>query len=73
MMNVLEKFTQFGQQASYHYAADRGNEWRLGTPLEREAIELFDAHPELHAEMREIAKGFLWSLAMRRPEQERAA
>ena len=72
-MTALEKFKQLGQQASYHYAADRTSEWRLGTPLEREAIAMFDAHPELHAEMREIAKGFLWSLAMRRPEQERAA
>lgn len=72
-MTVLEKFTQLGQQASYHYAADRTSEWRLGTPLEREAIELFDQHPELHAEMREIAKGFLWSLAMRRPSRENAA
>ena len=72
-MTVLEKFTQLGQQASYHYAADRTSEWRLGGPLEREAIELFDANPELQAEMREAARGFLWSLAMRRPSQENAA
>ena len=72
-MTVLEKFEQLGQQASYHYAADRTSEWRLGTPLEREAIAMFDANPELHAEMREIAKGFLWSLEMRRPSRENAA
>ena len=71
-MNVLDKFTQLGQQASYHYAADRTSEWRLGGPLEREAIELFDAHPELHAEMREVAKGFLWSLELRRPKKDAA-
>jgi len=72
-MNVLDKFTQLGQQASYHYAADRTSEWRLGTPLEAEAVALFDAHPELQAQMREIAKGFLWPLALRRPEKENAA
>ena len=72
-MSALEKFKQLGHQASYHYAADRTSEWRLGTPLERSAIAMFDAHPELHDEMRDIAKGFLWSLAQRRPEQENAA
>ena len=72
-MSALEKFKQLGHQASYHYAAGRTSEWRLGTPLEREAIAMFDQHPELHAEMRDIAKGFLWSLEMRRPEQENAA
>ena len=72
-MTVLEKFTQLGNQASFHYAADHTSEWRLGTPLEREAIELFDANPDLHAEMREVARGFLWSLEMRRPSKENAA
>ena len=71
-MTALEEFKKLGQQASYHYAADRGNEWRLGTPLEAEAVALFDAHPELHAEMREVAKGFLWSLELRRPKKDAA-
>ena len=71
-MTVLEKFTQLGQQASYHYAADRTSEWRLGTPLEREAIAMFDANPELQAQMREVAKGFLWSLELRRPKKDAA-
>ena len=70
MNEVLQQFKDLGKQASYHYACDYGSEWRLGTPLEARALKLFDHSPLLQAEMRVIAKGFLWSLKSVRPESQ---
>ena len=67
MKTVLEQFEELGKDASYHYAGDM-SEFHSGMMLERQALALFDQHPELQAEMREVAKGFLWSLKMSRPE-----
>lgn len=65
--NVLEQFEGLGKDASYHYAGDM-SEFSAGVALERQALKLFDTHPELQKDMREIAKGFLWSLSISRPE-----
>ena len=63
---TLERFKDLGMRASYHYAAYicscSGAEWRLGSSLEAKARELFKQHPDLHDDMRGIAKGFIWTL-----------
>jgi hypothetical protein len=65
---ILEQFKKHGDMASFHYADDSASgEWRLGHAEEQKALELFDANPELQNEMREIAKGFLWTLELSRP------
>lgn len=61
-MTPVEQFDYIGRTASYHYADDSGREWNEGDKLKREAIELFKSNPELQTQMREVAKGFLWSL-----------
>ena len=60
--DVLEMFKFRGNQASFHYADDSGSEWGEGAAQERAARALFAEHEGLQAEMRDIAKGFLWKL-----------
>lgn len=62
---ILDKFVSLGKRASFHYAADHGNEWMLGSPLENECVRLYNRYPQLQDRMREEAKGFLWSLERR--------
>ena len=63
MKTILEEFKYYGMSASFHYADDtHSGEWRKGSHYEAKAMALFRAHPELQPEMREIAKGFLWTL-----------
>ena len=70
-MSVVDDFKDLGMRASYHYADDTASgEWRLGSKLESLAIKLFDENPDLQAEMRKAAKGFLWSLNSKRPEDK---
>ena len=61
-MSVLEDFKRLGDKASFHFADDSTKEWGLAKVSERSATDLFDAHPELQDEMKEIAKRFLWKL-----------
>ena len=61
-MTIVEQFEYIGRTASYHYADDSGREWSDGDKLKRVAVAIFEDNPELQAEMREVAKGFLWSL-----------
>ena len=61
-MSVLTEFESLGKSASYHYADDSGKEWGAAKRSERAAMILFHDHPELQEEMKEIARGFLWSL-----------
>ena len=61
MTNPITKFRRLGEKASYHFADDSGKEWDLAYKAQREAIEVFDAHPESHETMREIARDFLWA------------
>ena len=64
-MNALEEFTKHSNSASYHYADDSGKEWNLADTAKRKALEIFDANPELHDEIRKVVS--LWSLNMARP------
>jgi len=59
---ILEQFRTDGMNASYHYACDYGNEWRLGTALEAKCRKLYADNPGLQDEMREISSRFIWSL-----------
>jgi len=43
----------------------------LGSKLEAQALKIFDGCPkEYQDKLREIAKGFLWSLESKRPKGE---
>lgn len=67
---TLEEFRNAGSTASYHYADDSTSEWGAGKRAECKALDLFDNNPELQPEMRVISSHFLWSLSMKRPENE---
>lgn len=67
---ILEQFDSFGRTASFHYADDSTSEWGAGKRAENKALELFDTNPELQQEMRVISAHFLWSLSMKRPEND---
>jgi hypothetical protein len=67
-LQVLAEFQELGQMASFHLADDTGEEWPQGYSLQSKAVKLFDAHPELHRDMRKIATEFLWSLTFVRPD-----
>ena len=64
---VLADFEHHGKTASYHYADDTTSEWGVARRAECRALALFDGNVMLQDEMREIAKGFLWSLNSKRP------
>ena len=66
---IIDVFEYYGEKASYHFADDSCNEWGLADGAERTALRIFDAFPELHPEMRKVAKGFLWSLERKRPRK----
>jgi len=66
--DFVEEFNLHGKVASYHYSDDTGKEWVLGDRHKTLALIVVDSHPDLQPEMREAAKGFLWSLSMERPE-----
>jgi hypothetical protein len=56
---ILAEFTEAGRTASYHYADDSCKEWDLGFKHSQKCKALWDAHPELHDQMRVIKRGFL--------------
>lgn len=60
-MNALEQFKAHGNRASFHHASESGNEHRLAYNQESMAMNLYRLNPELRAEMRAIAKEFLWA------------
>lgn len=64
MTDPLFEFTRLGKLASYHFAAEAT--WEVEAPqgyaARDKALAIFDAHPELHDQMREAAKSFLWTL-----------
>ena len=71
MNEVLQQFKDRGIKASFHYADDTASgEWRLGSIEEAKALKLFDDNPSMQHYMRDIAKGFLWSLESKRPEKQ---
>jgi hypothetical protein len=60
---VLKKFDDYGKKASYHFACESDNwefEYKLGNIKKNMAMSLWDEYPELHVEMRKLAKHFLW-------------
>ena len=59
---ILEEFKTYGMDASYHYADDSGKEWKFAYPLVDKCIKLVKEHPELHEEMKEISKKFIFSI-----------
>lgn len=59
---ILEEFKTYGMDASYHYADDSGQEWKFAYPLVDRCMKLVKEHPELHEEMKEIAKRFIFSI-----------
>ena len=59
---ILEEFKKAGLDASYHYADDSGQEWKFAYPLVDKCIKLVKEHPELHKEMKEISKKFIFSM-----------
>ena len=61
-MTILEEFERLGDSASFHYADDTCKEWGQAQSAEKKAVALYHAHPELKEEMKELARGFLWSL-----------
>lgn len=66
---VIAEFKRLGDKASFHYADDSTKEWHLADKAKVEALAIFDAHPELHEQMREVARSFLWLLSVSRPVQ----
>jgi hypothetical protein len=66
--DILEEFERAGRTASFHYADDSGQEWNHGDAALKDALKLFDKHPQLHDKMRLIALSFLWSLKAKRPQ-----
>jgi len=66
-MDVIEQFKKHARSASYHFADDTTDEWHLGNKEQSIALQIFDDNPELQSEMREAAKGELWSLSRERP------
>lgn len=68
MDNILKEFKRLGEKASFHYADDSCKEWDLASSAESQALHLFDNNSHLQDEMREIARGFLWSLERKRPK-----
>ena len=59
---ILEEFKKAGLDASFHYADDTGQEWKFAYPLVDKCMKLVKEHPELHEEMKEIAKRFIFSM-----------
>ena len=59
---ILEEFKKAGLDASYHYADDSGQEWKFAYPLVDKCMKLVKEHPELHEEMKEISKKFIFSI-----------
>ena len=70
MDDTLIKFKRHASRASYHYADDSCKEWDLAKQDKDAALKLFDDNPDMQEEMREMAKGELWSLSSERPAKK---
>ena len=68
-MNLIAEFNRLARKASFHYADDTCGEWTLASNAKSEALEIFDNHPELQAEIR-ASFHELWSLKQVRPDKE---
>ena len=63
---ILENFKTYGMDASFHYADDTGQEWKFAYPLVDKCMKLAKEHTELHTEMREIAKHFIFAMSFQK-------
>ena len=63
---ILEEFKKAGLDASFHYADDTGKEWHFAYPLVEKCMKLAKEHIELHTEMAEIAKHFIFSMTFKK-------
>jgi len=70
MNEIIEQFNKHASSASYHYADDSCKEWGSADKELALALKLFDDNPDLQDEMRELAKGQLWSIQQKRPKEE---
>ena len=66
----IQQFKQLGFSASFHFADDTGKEFNKGIVKMREALQVFDDNPALQPAMREVGRGFLWSLNRERPGEK---
>ena len=66
MQAILDKFKDLGNSASFHFADDSGREWDRAWDQQRAAEALFVQNPELRDEMIAIARGFLWTLDVKK-------
>ena len=67
-MDPMTEYLRLAGKASFHYADDSCKEWDLGNDAKQAALKIFDAHPELHEQMR--ANRELWSLEKERPTEQ---
>lgn len=68
-MRILEEFKRYAYAASHCYADDSCREWGEARQHKNKALEIFDAHPELEEEFRDIGFKQLWSLNTERPKE----
>ncbi len=61
MNSILKSFKEAGIDASYHWADDTCKEWPQARAMQNKAMDIYWDHPRLQPEMREIAKGFIWT------------
>ena len=67
---ILENFKTYGMDASFHYADDTGKEWHLAYPLVEKCMKLAKEHTELHTEMAEIAKNFIFLMSFKKEGEQ---
>ena len=66
-ITTLVEFGRLCRKASFHYADDSCSEWGTATRAKHEALEIFDANPDLQQEKRDNFHE-LWSLNKERPK-----
>ena len=67
---ILEEFKTYGIDAYYHYADDSGQEWKFAYPLVDKCMKLVKEHVELHPEMAEIAKHFIFLMSFNKEGEQ---
>ena len=64
--STLRAFESHANSASFHYADDSGKEWGSARSRKRQAMALYESHPDLREHMRPIGERQLWALDFRR-------
>ena len=62
--DALERFIEHGNRCMFHYADDSGKEWDQGDREKLAALKIWNEHPHLHEDMKDIAQEyqFFWFL-----------